>query len=377
MRIGINARYIQGKQSGIGIFLRNLILNLKKYDRKNEYVLFFGDKLIPKEIQETGFECDVPKKPTGNQISKIMWAHCYLPSAAKRRRIDVFHETSFVAPIFGKIPCVTTVHDTAYLRFPYCYTRRNRLYFKALVPKTLKKSKLIIAPSNFTKSDIINTFSVKEEKIRVVYRSVNESFKVLDDKDSLKKVKQKYGIKGDFVLSVSAISPRKNLITAIKAFKLLKDKNDFNGQYVIVGGKGWLYEEVFKEVADSGLSEDIVFCEYVPEDDLVSLYNGASVFVYVSLFEGFGIPLVEAMACGLPIVTSNVSSMPEIAGKAARLVDPNKVEEIARAISDLSDKASSLRSTAVELGLKQAREFSWKKTTKNMIAVYEDAAVRR
>ena len=372
MRIGINARYIQSPY-GIATYLLNLILNLKKIDNKNEYVLFFsGDRPIPEVILGAGFDYDISKIPTSNQILKLLWPHLYLPYVIKKNKIDLFHESSFIAPVFKRCPTVITVYDIAYLYIPSCFTYRQKLYFRSLLSGSIKRSDLIIAISENTKKDIINNFAVSPDKVQLVYGGVDETFRPFEDREELERIRKVYKIKGDFILSVSGITPRKNFIRLIKAFKLLKDQRKIDAQLVVVGGKGWSYEGVFREVALSGLEEEVIFCGYVPKEHLLCLYNMADVFVFPSLYEGFGLPILEAMACATPVVASNASSMPEVCGEAALMVDPHNIEELASAISEVRDNVY-LRQALVEKGLEQVNKFSWKKTAEETLAAYVKA----
>jgi len=370
MRIGIDARYLQNTHSGIATYLLHLILNLKKIDCENDYILFLGsNKPVPEFIPGAGFCFDVSKMPTHNQILKILWAHGYLPWAIRQKKVDVFHEPSFIPPVFKKCPTVITVHDIAYEYVPFCYTRRNRLYLRTLLARSLKQSDAVIAVSESTKDSLLENFQVSPDKIQVTHEGVDEIFRPLRDEEREEKVKQIYKIKRDFILTVSLISPRKNMVRLIKAFKLLRDNRKIDVQLVIVGEKGWLYEEVFKEVRASGLEKEVVFCGYVPREHLVCLYNAASVFAYPSLYEGFGLSVLEAFACGCPVVTSNVSSLPEVAGDAALLVDPKNIEELYSAVDRVITE-DSLRKELIGRGMLQVRKFSWRKAAEKTLAIY-------
>lgn len=370
MRIGINARYLQNTYSGITVYLLNLLLNLKRIDTQNEYTLFFGSgKNLPEDIRKFQYNYDIPGIAANNQLLKIMWAHLYLPGAIKKRKIDIFHETSFVAPIIKTCPLITTVYDLAYLYTPESFTCRNRLYFKALLAKSIKKSNFIIATSINTKKDIIDNFPHCADKIKVVYGGVDARLKPVTDKEVTAKIKELYKIKKDFILAVSLISPRKNLTALIKAWKLLRTERKLDVQLVISGRKGWLYEEVFKEAASWMPNNDIIFCGHVSDEHLLYLYNAAAVFAYPSLYEGFGLPILEAMACGCPVVSSNTSSMPEVCGDAALLVDPKNISEISQALYKIFSDAS-LRRDLIKKGFEQAKKFSWQNTAQQTIQAY-------
>ena len=372
MRIGINARYLQNTKSGIAQYLYYLVLNLKVVDKNNEYVLFLGSKKpVSNDILKFGFLNDVSKLPTTNQILKIAWQHFYLPRRIKKLRIDVFHEPTFVAPLFKQCLTVITVHDVAYKLLPDCFTFRNRLYIEQLMQRSIDTSDMVIAISENTKKDIMMNYKIKEEKIRVVYGAADAAFHPIIEsrEERLAQMKAKYGIQGNFILTASLISPRKNMVNLIKAFRRLKQKNKIDHQLVIVGKKGWLYKEVFEAAASSGYEKDIIFCDFVPRDDLVMLYNTADVFAYPSLYEGFGLPLLEAMACNCPVVASNLSSIPEVCSDAALLVNPHDPAGIADAIFKILADAL-LRKSLVEKGRKRVEIFSWKRTAEETMKIY-------
>jgi len=371
MKIGINARQIQNRHTGPENYMLNLILNLKRIDKNNEYVLFFGkDRPVPEAILNAGFDYDISRMPTHNQLLKILWAHLYLPNRIRAHRIDLFHEPSFVAPVFKRCPMVTTVYDIAHLYFPFCYTRRTRAYLNRLLPRSIRQSDLLIAISESTKNDIIDHFGIPPEKVHVVHGGVDPVYRTIEDEERLEEVRKAYRIKGDFILTVGGITPRKNLIRLIRAFKMLRDDRKIDCQLVIVGKKGWLYEGVFKEAAASGLEDSIIFCDYIPKDHLLYLYNAAAVFAYPSLYEGFGLPILEAMACGCPVVASNRSSMPEVCGKAALLIDPEDVEGLSEALfKAVTD--SPLREDLIKEGYKQVEKFSWERAADKTLAVYK------
>ena len=298
MRIGINARHLQNSRSGIAQYLYYLLLYIRKVDKNNEYTLFLGnDRHISADILDFGCFYDVSRLPTTNQILKIIWQHFYLPSRIKNLRMDVFHEPSFIAPFLKRCPTVVTVHDLAYKFIPNGFNLRNRLYLNRLIKRSLKISDRIIAVSEHTKKDILQNYGIDERKVKVIYEGVDGSFRPINDpQEEIKRLlKTKYGITGNFILTVSLLSPRKNLVSLIKAFSILKKKALIDHQLVIAGRRGWLFKEIFKAAADNEYHRDIVFCGFVPHEDLVKFYNAADVFVYPSLYEGFGLPLLEAM----------------------------------------------------------------------------------
>ncbi len=371
MKIGINIRYLERDVfTGIENYILNLVLNLNAVDKENEYVLFCGDKKkLPGEFLalNKNFRLHVSKFPTSSRVLRLIWDNVYLMYAILKERIDVFH-APFVAPMLKVCPTVLTVHDLAYLYFPDSYTYTYKLFLKVFLTRSIKIADKIIAVSNNTKSDVVKHFGVPESKIEVIYESADVFFKV--DKSKVHEVREKYGINKDFILGLGLISPRKNFSTLLKAFKKLLHKG-VDVQLVIVGGKGWLYNQVLKLVSDLNIGSKVVFTGYVPKEDLLYLYNCAKMFVYPSLYEGFGIPILEAMACGCPVIASNTSSIPEVCGDAAILVNPLDVDEICERMLTLL-KDVSLRESLIERGLRQASKFSWIKTAERTMELYKN-----
>lgn len=373
MRIGINARYTQSPHTGIETVLLNLLLNLKRIDRENEYFLFFGSAAgVPAFVPDSDFLYDISRMPTGNQVLKILWSHFYLPHAIGKNRVDVFHEPTFVAPIFKRCPTVVTIYDTAFLYMPEFYNRRSVLYLRALLSGSIRKADLIIAISENTKTDIVGNFDVSPGKIRVIPLGSGSDFRVLEDRERVEGVKRIYGIEGDYMLNVSLVSPRKNIAGLIKAFKTLKGSGRTDVKLVVAGGRGWLCEDVYREARSSGLESQIIFTGHVPKDHLVCLYNGARALVFPSFYEGFGLPVLEAMACGCPVVASNVSSLPEVCGDAALLADPRDTEGLADAMKRIDDEGS-LRQGLIKKGLERIKMFSWEKMAERTLSVYKEA----
>lgn len=373
MRIGISARYIQSPRSGIETALLNLLLNLKKIDRDNEYFLFFGsDRMVPDFVRNSGFQYDISKMPTGNKALKILWSHLYLPYAIGKNKVDVFHEPFFVAPVFKRCPTVVTIYDTAFLYHPKFYNKRSVLYLGALLSGSVKRADSIIAISENTKTDILGNFKVPPDKIHVIPLGTDDAFRVLEDRGRIEEVKMIYGIKNDYILNVSLISPRKNIEGLIRAFKLIKESKETDLKLVVAGGNGWLYEDVYREARSSGLDKEVIFTGHVPREHLVCLYNGAKAFVFPSLYEGFGLPLLEAMACGCPVVASRASSVPEVCGDAALFADPRDIEELADAVNRIMEDAP-LRRELIKKGLERVKRFSWEKMAGRTLSVYREA----
>jgi glycosyltransferase involved in cell wall biosynthesis len=273
-------------------------------------------------------------------------------------KADIIHLPTPTAPFWNKpkdSKLIVTVHDLTPYKYPEFHTLRRKIYYKFIVRHLLEQADIIITDSNSTMKDLKLCFGIKSSKVRVIPLAA-------DLNHTSEKVPAKYGIKEDYILYVGTVEPRKNLIRLIKAYNELRPKE----KLVIVGCSGWNNKEIYKQK-----NENVIFTDYVPSEDLNKFYSNAKIFVYPSLYEGFGIPILEAMKCKVPVITSNTSSMPEVAGDAALLIDPTSVNEIKNAMSKLL-KDKKLRDSLVKKGIKQAAKFSWDKTAKETIKVYNE-----
>jgi len=242
-----------------------------------------------------------------------------------------------------------------------------------MLSRSVSTSEYIIAISENTKSDILKHFRVPDNKVKVIYCGVNELFKKTNDTLKVDSIRKKYGITKDYILNVSLISPRKNLIALMQAFKNARQSGRIDAQLVIAGGKGWLYEKIIAYAKSSGFENDIIFTGYVTDDELLHLYNGARLFAFPSVYEGFGLPLLEAMACGCPVISSNTSSMPEVCGEAALYFNPKNLAEISEAIDRVINDVG-LSNSLINKGLEQVKKFSWGKAAAQTLSLYEKSA---
>jgi glycosyltransferase involved in cell wall biosynthesis len=282
----------------------------------------------------------------------------------KYKNEAIFHSPSFVSSPFIKCPTIMTIHDLNHLKFPEYYTRFHRYYYNYIVKPSALKAKKILTVSEFSKKEIVNWLNCESEKVVVTYNGIDENFKVINDNDKLRNIRTKYDLPEKFILYIGNLKPHKNIANLIKAIKKINQKI-----ILVINGKS--NESLNKIIMENHVENKIKFIGYVNDDDLPALYNLAELFIYPSLYEGFGLPPLEAMACGCPVITSNTSSLPEVVGDAGIMVNPYHVEEIARAI-DLVLSNENLRREMIEKGLKQAQKFSWRKTAEETLKVYEE-----
>ena len=282
--------------------------------------------------------------------------------------VDLYHATNLVMPPLKRAKGVLTVYDLTFMLFPE-YHVKGMQAFASDMRKFVGRADRIIAISEHTKRDIVELLDVPAEKIRVTLLAADEKFRVLDKDAAQHEVLAKYGIDREYILYTGTLEPRKNVPALVRAFHMLKREAKIPHRLVLAGKKGWLYDRIFAEVRELGLEDEVIFTGYVPDDDLPYLYNGADLFAYPSIYEGFGIPPLEAMACGCPVVASNSSSLPEVVGDAGVMVDPHDEAALAEAMGKvLAD--SALAASLREKGLDRSRLFSWERCARETLEVY-------
>lgn len=370
MKVGIITDFIDGVAGGIGTYTHNLINNFNRIDTTNKYYLIhYAQTNI--DIYENNKEILIERfsLPRG---AGYIWRFIQTPLKLKfTKELDLVHDPYEIGALSFKMPFkkVITIHDLTPTLFPHTFRSIMVVLHKLLFPRTLKTADKIIADSKNTKKDLINYFNVPEEKIRVILLAADEKFKPLN-KEGIKEVKQNYNLNFSFILYVGTLEPRKNIPSLIKAFYKLKRKN-INYKLVITGKKGRKYKEIFETIDKLNLQKDVIFTGYVSDEDLPALYKAADLFVYPSLYEGFGLPPLEAMACGTPVITSNTSSLPEVVGDAGIMVNPYDVDGLADAMYEVLTN-DELREDMIKKGLERAKMFSWEKCAKETLDVYEE-----
>jgi glycosyltransferase involved in cell wall biosynthesis len=367
MRIGIDAHAIGSRTAGNETYIKNLIAALAEIDSENQYVLFFTREDVANEWVGRYKNFSVHLVKPHNRYLRIPVS---LPLAVLQSGVDLLHVQYTAPPVCFK-PVVTTIHDLSFEHLPEFYTPRERYLFHLAISFTARRAARILTVSEYSRQDLLTTYHLSPEKVVVTPDAIGSQFGPVRDPEKITAVKKKYRIEKDYLLSVGTLQPRKNIVRLIKAYDALRSSDDeFAHQLVIVGRKGWLYQDIFRVAQGSRHLSDILFTGYVDEEDLPALYNGATAFVYPSIFEGFGLPVLEAMACGTPVVTSNSSSLPEVVGDAGLTVDPYDELAIQKAIQRVVfDEV--LRQKLVKRGLAQAQKFSWQKTAEMTLNVYK------
>ncbi len=361
MRIGIDAHMLGDHSGGNESYYTNILKNIS-HTADMELILFVRDgadvSMLPRFYNIVKFEETNPFKRNFMELPKL----------CRKYNLDLLH-TQYFIPFDRPCPVVCTIHDICFEHYKSIFTKNEYFRQKILIPYAARKSKIVFTVSNDAKNDIVSTYKISEDKVKVTYNAVNGDFCKLLSKDlDERSLRIKFGIgKSRYILSVGNLQPRKNLPRLIRAFcKIANDLDDV--KLVIVGKKAWMYEGILSE--SCSLPEKIVFTDYVSNEDLVRLYNCAECFVYPSFFEGFGIPPLEAMACGTPVAVANKTSLPEVVGQAAILFDPFDESAISSAIIRLV-KDTSLRKQLIEEGNKRIHCFSWAKSAEIIIKSYK------
>ena len=370
MKVGIVADRLNRPRSGIGNYIYYLIKEFAKTNENREkvYLINYEDNNIFPNLNKIIIE-----NPLKNITKKSFYFwHIYLQFRLKRNNLnlDIIHSPEN-ATLFVKLKQkkIVTVHDTTPFLFPESFTLITLLRYRLLLPRTLKTADKIITDSNSTKKDLVNYFNIPEEKIKVIFLAADEKFKPLNNEE-INEVKQKYSLNFPFILYVGLLHPRKNIPSLIEAYYKLKlKKDDMEYKLVIAGKNNGKCKDIFGTVGRLNLQKDVIFTGYVLDEDLPALYNATDLFVYPSLYEGFGLPPLEAMACGTPVITSNTSSLPEVVGDAGIMVDPYDVDGLADAMHEVLTN-DGLREDMIKRGLKRAKMFSWEKCAKETLRVY-------
>jgi glycosyltransferase involved in cell wall biosynthesis len=374
MRIGIDASplWSRTKHSGIPRAVREILLQLQRLDRDNDYYLYSKSDIDFALENRRWHKYIHPRIP---HLLGSLYLKRNLGDGHGASSLDVFWNTRTFAFPFGltaRAGRVITVHDLVWLLYPETMTTRNRIAQRLFAERAIQQADKVIAVSESTRRGLVERIGVAPEKITVVHHGVADPFTPRDPGQSARLISEKYGTSSDYICTVGTMEPRKNIVTLIEATKILRDRKQLRHQLLIVGGSGWSNSNVHASFDRCGLTErDVRFLGQIPDEDLPALYSGARLFVYPSLYEGFGIPLVEAMACGCPIVASNTSSIPEVVQDAGLFVSPRRPEEFADAILRVGGDAG-LRRILVEKGLKRAQSFRWDTAARGVLRAFEE-----
>ena len=372
MRIAIDYTAAVNQSAGIGRFVRGLVRAVTTLDDRNEYVLVHA-------APNNGCSVEAPIGPNvttrelrfRERVMTAIWHRLRIPLPVDlvTGPVDIFHAPDYVLPPVSRGITMITVHDLAFLIHPECADQNLRLFLEKAVPRSAARANYIITDSENTRNDVICLLDADPERVFVVPGGVDPSF-VPADEEAVHQVRCEYELKLPYVLAVGVIEPRKNFPRLIDAFSRFRVRTGLNYELVIAGGNGWLSDETYREAERSPFSNSVRFTGYVPDRNLAALYSGAEVFAYPSLYEGFGLPVLEAMACGTTVVCANTSSLPECAGDAALLFPPDDPDAIAATLEQACGD-TTLRSDLIRRGEQRVAEFQWERAAERLIEIYE------
>ncbi len=371
MRIAIDAHSVGTGLGGNESYATNLIEALAEIDQINQYTLYVTR---PQAIKRFSNRWPNVRVRSTLPHSPLIRIPVTLGAELRKNPVDVLH-VQFTSPPFAPCPVVVSIHDLSFEHLPETFKRRSQMQMRLTVRRSARRAAQVIALSQHGRQDLIDTYKLDPDRVSAIPLAAPAHFGPVSDQQETQRVRQTYGIEGDYILSVGSIQPRKNLPRLIAAYSRLRrtEPQVKLPKLVVVGKFAWLYEDTLRAIKELELSNAVVLTGYVPESDLPALYSGAVCFVYPSYFEGFGLPPLEAMKCGVPVIVGNRTSLPEVVGDAAMLVDPFEIGEIEAAIRKVIED-SDLQSRLSVKGLNRARLFDWRETARQTLAVYERAA---
>ncbi len=369
MRVAIDYTAAVRQRAGIGRYTRGLVSALAEMDRETAYVLLSAGRGAEEGPWPANFSRRI--LPLSDRHLAILWQRVRLPLPVElfTGRVDVFHSPDFTLPPVWRARTVVTIHDLSFIRHPECFSKPLLEYLLASVPRAVRRADFLLADSASTRQDLIELLGAAPERVAVVYPGVEAHFGPAEDAARLEACLARYAVRRPYILGVGTLQPRKNFARLIRAYHLLRQRHGIPHRLVIAGAKGWLFEEIEETIRTLRLEEWVQITGFIPDEDLPALYQGADVFAFPSLYEGFGIPVLEALACGTPVVASNTSSLPEAAGEAALLVDPEDVEALAEALWRLLVD-SPLRNALRARGFEQVKRFSWAGSAQKVRSIY-------
>ncbi len=383
MRIGINALLVSAAQSyrnaGVSRYTLSL-LNALSAERAQDYSVFVNERKVVESLPASlSSAAVVVGQGTMRPVGRVLWEHTRLAGEIQRRGLQLLHAPMNILP--ARLPCpgIITIHDLAFLRFPHFFRHTRRVYQQFFTPRSAQRAALIIAVSEHTRRDIVELLKIPEDRVRVIYPVLEERFTLPCFAETIQAFRQRRQLPEHFILFLATLEPRKNLPRLLEAYRLLKRETDLPHTLVLAGAKGWYVQTLVQQVHALGIEQDVRLVGYVPEEEKPLWYHAAALFVYPSLYEGFGLPVAEAMACGLPVVTSNVSSLPEVVGddgafgeQAALTVDPHDTESLAQSMQQGLCN-NTLRQQCRARGLVRVQRFAARPIARQMIQAYQDA----
>ena len=366
MRFSVDAHAIGCHLTGNEVYIRNLLNYFARLDKESEFFAYLSKPQADAEVPQRFVRRFVSENP----FRRLGWD---LPLRIRADRPDLLH-VQYTAPISPKVPVVVSVHDVSFLEYPQYFTRFRATQLKLTVRRTVEAAARVLTPSEFSRDAILRHYSIDPAKVTVIHNGASSVFRPAERQVAAAAVERRFHIRGPFVLTVGDLQPRKNHLGLLRAFeRLTRAHSQLQHRLVFVGKETWYSKELHRAVEASSVADRVDFTGFVEDSELLHLYAACDLFVFPSFYEGFGLPILEAMACGRAVTCSNVTAMPEVADGAGILFDPHSPDEMARAMTDvLLD--SQLRARMERMGIHRAAQFSWEQAAQRTLEVYYDVA---
>jgi glycosyltransferase involved in cell wall biosynthesis len=375
VRIALNAQLLSASASyrsaGISRVIRHLLAELPYVPGDEQYLVFAPNGADNRRLlAHPRYRRRLTRLPMDNPYARIAWEQTVLPVEAVRAWADLLHALAFVSPMAWQGPTVVTVYDLSFLRFPHLFNRGNRAYLGTFTPPSLRRADRVITISESTRRDVIELCGVAPERVTTILLAADERFRPAPPDETVA-FRERKGLPDRFVLYLGTLEPRKNVEVLVRAYAALRQRGSVEHALVLAGARGWQFEPIFRLVQELDLEEHVRFPGFVPFEEQALWYSSAAVFAFPSLYEGFGLPLLEAMTCGTPVVASDTSSLPEVVGDAGLLVDPCDVDGLASALQAVLEDESQ-RAALARAGLARSRQFSWQKMAAETVRIYRE-----
>jgi glycosyltransferase involved in cell wall biosynthesis len=368
MRIAFDGTTLRPGRTGVGYYTEHLLHHLMQQGPDDELVIISNRPIdttrpLPPRVGTT---------VSAGRLPRMAWMQCQAPRLLKQLDADVVHFTNGMIPLTSSVPTVVTIHDMSLTMFPKFHPLRRVILNRPLVDLAARRADAIITVSESAKRDIVRLYRIDPQRVHIVHEAAAPSFKPIRDLSELQRVRQRYDLPDRFILYVGTIEPRKNLPKLIEGFARRRRQGDLCHQLVCAGPYGWLSSDIEKQIERLQIADAVRFTGYLPFEDLPALYNLAEMFVFPSIYEGFGLPVVEAMACGTPVITGNVPALAEVTGGAVERVERLDPETLGAALVSLA-RSRERRESLAALGLERARQFSWERAARETLGVYRQA----